>query len=57
MTKRSHGEGSLSKRTNGTWLAQVSIEGKRVSHTSKTRKEAQEWITTTTGQVRQGLTY
>jgi integrase len=57
MNKRSHGEGSLNKRANGTYLAQVSIEGKRVSKTFKVRKDAQEWITTLTGQVRQGLTY
>lgn len=57
MAKRSHGEGSLNKRSNGTYLAQVSIQGKRVSKTFKIRKEAQEWITTMTGQVRQGLTY
>lgn len=57
MAKRSHGEGSLSKRKNGTYLAQVTIEGKRVSKTFGTRKEAQKWITTTTGQVKKGLTY
>ncbi|MCE5209887.1 MAG: site-specific integrase [Chloroflexi bacterium] len=57
MSKRSHGEGSLNKRSNGTYLAQVSIEGKRVSKTFKVRKDAQEWITTITGQVKQGLTY
>jgi integrase len=57
MSKRSHGEGSLCHRSNGTWLAQVSIEGKRVSKTFRLRKDAQEWLTNTTGQVRQGLTY
>lgn len=57
MTKRSHGEGSIYKRPNGTYLAQVTIEGRRVGKTFKTRKEAQEWITTISGQVRQGLTY
>lgn len=35
----------------------MSIEGRRVSKTFRVRKEAQEWITTTTGQVKQGLTY
>ncbi|HNZ02150.1 MAG TPA: tyrosine-type recombinase/integrase [Anaerolineaceae bacterium] len=57
MGKRSHGEGSISKRNNGTWLAQVSIEGRRVSKTFKTRKEALEWVTATTRQVKHGLTY
>lgn len=57
MTKRSHGEGTIYKRSNGTYLAQVTIEGKRVSKTFKLRKDAQDWITTISGQVRQGLTY
>jgi integrase len=56
VAKRSHGEGSVTKRKNGTYLAQVSIESKRVSKTFRTRKEAQEWIITTTGQVNMGLT-
>jgi integrase len=57
MNNRSHGEGSLSHRSNGTWLAQVSVDGKRVSHTFRIRKEAQEWLNNTTRQVRQGLTF
>lgn len=57
MNKRSHGEGSLTKRANGSYLAQVTIEGKRVGKSFKLRKDAQEWITTINGQVRQGLTY
>lgn len=56
MAKRSHGEGSVTKRKNGTYLAQVSIESKRLSKTFRTRKEAQEWIVTTMGQVNMGLT-
>lgn len=57
MAIRSRNEGSISKRANGSYLAQVSIDGKRVSKVYKTKKEAQEWITTMTGQVKQGLTY
>lgn len=55
--KRSHGEGSLFRRPNNTWLAQVTIEGKRLAKTLKTRKEAQEWLSLTTKQIQQGLTY
>ncbi len=57
MAIRSRNEGSISKRANGSYLAQVSIDGKRVSRVYRTKKEAQEWITTMTGQVKQGLTY
>lgn len=57
MNKRGNGEGTLCRRSNGTYLAQVTIEGRRVSKTFKVRKDAQEWLNTTNGQVRQGLTY
>lgn len=57
MNKRSHGEGSIYRRSNNTWLAQVTIEGKRISKTFQTRKEGQEWIHSMTNQVRMGLTY
>lgn len=57
MAIRSRNEGSISKRANGSYLAQVSIDGKRVSRVYKTKKEAQDWINTLTGQVKQGLTY
>ncbi|MHB8933142.1 MAG: site-specific integrase [Bellilinea sp.] len=57
MAKRGHGEGSLYKRSNGTYRAQVTIEGNRVGKTFKLRKDAQDWIATINGQVKQGLTY
>lgn len=57
MTKHSHGEGGIYKRPNGTWLAQISAGGKRLSKTFPTRKEASTWLQKTAGQVRQGLTY
>lgn len=57
MNKRSNGEGSLFKRSNGTYRAQVTIDGKRTGKTFKLRKDAQEWLTTINGQVKQGLTY
>ena len=57
MSKRSNGEGTLCRRANGTYLAQVTIDGRRVSKTFKTRKDAQEWLNTTNRQVKQGLTY
>ena len=45
MAHRGKNEGSISKRENGTYRAQVTIEnGKRVSATFKTKTEAQKWI-------------
>ena len=57
MTKRSHGEGTLYKRPNGSYTARVTIEGKRLDKTFKLRKDAQEWIKTISGQSAQGLTF
>lgn len=57
MANRAHGEGTIYKRTNGSWRAQITIEGQRLSFTAKTRREAQEWLKKVTGQVDQGLTF
>lgn len=57
MKRRAHGEGSITKRANGRYLAQVTIDRKRVTRVFDTRREAQEWITTTTRQVARGLRF
>lgn len=58
MNKRSHGEGSIYQgKRDGTWTSQVTIDGKRVSKTFGTRREAQDWLNTINGQIKQGLTY
>jgi integrase len=57
VAKRSNGEGTIYHLDNGSWRAQVSIDGKRVSKTFHLRKEAKDWMTTLSGQVQQGLTY
>lgn len=55
--KRSHNEGSIYKRSNGTWRAQVTLQGKRLSFTGKTRKDCQDWIRKTINQIEDGLTF
>lgn len=57
MAKRSNGEGTIYHRSNGSWQAQVSIEGKRTSFTASTRKECQAWLKNTVHQVEHGLTF
>lgn len=57
MAKRAHGEGSIYKRDNGAWRGQVTVGGRRLSYTARTRREVQEWLKKTTGQVERGLTY
>jgi len=39
--KRGNSEGTIHRLPSGSWRAQVSLEGRRLSHTSQTRQEAQ----------------
>jgi len=55
--KRAHNEGTIYKRPNGKWRAQVSIHGRRLSHTAKTKKEGLTWIRETRNQIEKGLTF
>ena len=50
-------EGSIHQRKNGTWRAQVSLEGRRLSFTAKTRRECHEWLKQTIGHIDHGMTY
>lgn len=44
--KRSNGEGTVWKKDNGKWVAQVTTpEGKRPSKVFDTQREAREWLT------------
>lgn len=54
--KRGNGEGSIHRRSNGTWRAQVSLNGHRLSTTADTRSECQAWLKKTLLQVDNGLT-
>lgn len=44
-------------RDNDTWRAQVVLEGRRLSKTTKTKREAQEWLRKIQDEVAYGLTY
>ncbi len=55
--KRGHNEGSIYQRKDGTWRAQVTINGKRVSHNAKTKKECREWIRQTLNSIDSGLIF
>jgi integrase len=54
--KRGQNEGTIYKRKNGLWLAQVTIQGKRVSKYFKLQSEARDWLQTTKTQIQGGLT-
>ena len=55
--KRGHNEGSIHKRKNGTWRVQVTVNGQRLSFSSKSRTECRAWMKQTLEQVEQGLSF
>ena len=58
MTKRrGNNEGTIYQLKNGRWRAQKTIEGKRLSHNGKTRKECQDWLRQIDKQIDSGLTF
>ena len=42
--KRGHGEGSIFRRTNGSWRAQITIDGARHGKTFNRKADAQKWL-------------
>ena len=54
--KRGQGEGSIYQRANGLWVAQVTIQGKHVSKSSKSKSICREWMRKMTTQIESGLT-
>lgn len=52
---RGRNEGSITQRSNGTWRAQLSMNGKRISFGAKTKAECQEWLRRTQHQIDYGL--
>jgi integrase len=42
--RRTAGEGSIFKRSDGLWVAQLRIDGKKKQKYSKTQKEVREWL-------------
>jgi integrase len=55
--KRSAGEGTIAQLPSGSWRAQVSLKGRRLSYTSKNQQGARDWIRKIQAQIEQGLTY
>ncbi len=55
--KRGNNEGSIHRQSNGSWRAQVTLDGRRLSYTAKTRQECQEWIKKTLSQIDEGMTF
>lgn len=57
MARRGRNEGTIYQRANGTWRAQVTIDGQRLGYTAKKRAECHEWLRKTLDQIDQGMTF
>ncbi len=55
--KRGSGEGTIYQLPSGNWRAQITVDGGRLSFSARTRREVQEWLKKTIGQVDNGLSY
>lgn len=55
--RRGNNEGSIYKRPDGKWRAQVSLNGKRLSYTGNSQKECHEWIRKTRTKIEHGLSF
>lgn len=55
--KRGNNEGTIAKLPSGSFRAQVTLDGKRLSHTGKTRSECQAWLRKMLDQIDEGLNY
>ena len=56
MAKRGHGEGSIYRRQDGRWTAEISLEGGKSKFLyGKTRKEVQERLKTALYEQQQGM--
>jgi len=55
--KRGNNEGTVYKRKDGRWCAQVSLNGRRITKYGKTQKECRDWVNATLDKIDHGLTF
>ncbi|MBN1370440.1 MAG: tyrosine-type recombinase/integrase [Anaerolineaceae bacterium] len=55
--RRSNNEGSIYQRKDGRWVAQLSVDGKRLSKYFKTQRDARAWVKEMQTKINEGLTY
>ncbi len=55
--KRGRNEGSIYKRQNGTWRAQIYIDGDRLNFGAKTKSECLKWLREIQSQIDLGLNF
>ena len=54
--RRANHEGTLYRRKDGLWCAQVSLDGHRLTKYGKTQRECHDWIKETLAKIDSGLT-
>jgi integrase len=52
---RGHGEGSIYKRKDGLWVAQIYAQGTKLYRYARTQREARDWLQETRNQMQSGL--
>jgi integrase len=55
--KRGKNEGSLYQRQDGSWCAQVTVGGKRLTKYAKTKRECRDWLKETLAQIESGINF
>lgn len=55
-SKRGNNEGSIYKRKDGRWCAQVSLNSRRLTKYAKSQKECRDWVNQTLNKIDHGLT-
>jgi integrase len=55
--RRANNEGTLYRRKDGLWCAQVSLDGRRLTKYGKTQRECHDWIKETLAKIDSGMTY
>lgn len=54
--RRGNKEGSIFRRKDGRWCAQISIQGRRLTKYGKTQGECREWLQEIRNQIDEGMT-
>lgn len=55
--KRGNNEGTIYKRKDGRWCAQVSLSGRRITKYAKTQKECHDWVKQISNKIEHGMTF
>jgi integrase len=55
--KRGNNEGTIYKRKDGRWCAQVSLSGRRVTKYAKSQKACRDWVKAILNKIEHGLTF